>query len=496
MLKICRGPGPVEPWVPLLRRRISLFWAGDQRWFSGEISAGRWFDYACSIQETQVHYDDGESRWHRLDKETYRWIDMTTSVQDKQVLRDYPTGTASHRTPVDPFGCCAGGPGATYPCDKCHKWFHHTCDAGLSIVGIRMCKGCHEVPGGSSIPRRSCTTATAIPLPADAPPPPLPPPPVPPPPKFLYRAFAALLPGSEVRMDSMAGFLPEPARPVCASPAPTRMVAPEVHVLHGWHKRSCWLSATTGLAEALAFAMFAHAKEGVTPFSPKRKQTEPAPARRLRNANPEPIVKIETTKIAPAGGRESVRTVRLDSEMAADAAGVCARRARSNAIEVREVIFDGFVHADAVAAVYAINLRRGWCARLPRFTKDWMEFVHPACFSNYLEMLYREYRSDGAQWVSAPGCPGRLLELPTELQDEMLRNGRALLRSYNQPLAFGDRVEAQFGVDNDELWFPATVDRVHPDGSLDVVYDDNKVERAKPTCRVRRLDGEWHVGLV
>jgi len=240
--------------------------------------------------------------------------------------------------------------------------------------------------------------------------------------------------------------------------------------------------------------MFAHAKEGVTPFSPKRRKTVPALARRPRGANPEPIVQFETGQIAPAGGREITRVVRLDSEEAASAAGVRARRARSNAIEVREVLFDGSVHA--VCAVYAVNLRRGLCARLPRFKKDWMEIVHPACFSDYLEALHREYSSDGARWVPAPSASGHLLELPSQLIDELHSNGEALLRAYLHPLAFGDRIEAQYGVGSDEMWFPGTVDHVRPDGAVDVIYDDDEFEFAKPPGRVRRLPGEWHVGLV
>ena len=291
----------------------------------------------------------------------------------------------------------------------------------------------------------------------------------------------------------MEGLLPNAARPVCGSLAPGRMVAPEEHVLEGWQKRSCWLSATTGLAEALAFAMFAHAKEGATPFSSKRCRTAPAPPRRPREANPEPIVQLRTAALAPAGGRDVVRTVRLDDERAADAAGVHAPTARCNAIEVREVLFDGLAHADAVTAVYAVDLRRGLSARLPRFRKDWMEIVHPARFSEYLEMLHHEFERDGAKWVAAPAdAEGNVLELPAQLHDEMLANGQALVAAYKQPMVFGDRVEAHFGTSDDELWFPAVVDRVHSGGgSMDVIYDDNEFEYGKPPSRVRRLPGLW-----
>ena len=138
-------------------------------------------------------------------------------------------------------------------------------------------------------------------------------------------------------------------------------------------------------------------------------------------------------------------------------------------------------------AVFAIDLRKGLCARLPRFTKDWMEIVHPSRFSDYLEMLYREFQQDGARWVAAPGAPGYLLELPEELRSEMLVNGQVLVSDYKRPLAFGDRVEAQFGEREDEAWYLGTIDRVRADGLVDVIYDDNDFEFSKPAGRVRRI---------
>ena len=383
------------------------------------------------------------------------------------------------------FACCAvRHHESRWSCDTCRRWYHNACHEGQKLQGIRMCRDCAASVGVYSAYPRSHVSAAAAPS--------TPPPPAEPlaslePPKHVYRAFASMLPGSAQPMDSMEGLLPDPWRPVCVSPEPGKLVTPEEHVLHGYHKRSCWLSATTGLAEALAFTMFAHAKEGATPFSRKRRRTDPPPARRPANANPEPIVKIATDLVAPAGGRSTVRLVRLDSESAASAAGLCAARSRSNAVEVREVIFDGAVHAGAVAAVFAVDLRGGLCARLPRFHKDWMEIVHPP-YASYLEMLFREYEGDGAKWVPAPGASGYLLELPGALQDELLANGQALVRAYKQPLAFGDRVEAQYGLDDEEWWWPATVDRVRPHG-CDVIYDDDDVECNKPLSRVRRLPG-------
>ena len=94
-----------------------------------------------------------------------------------------------------------------------------------------------------------------------------------------------------------------------------------------------------------------------------------------------------------------------------------APTAQCKAIEAREVLLDGLVHADAVTTVYAVDLCRGLSARLPRFRKDsWMEIVHPARLSEYLEMLHHEFERDGAKWVAAPAdAEGNILELPAQL---------------------------------------------------------------------------------
>ena len=53
--------------------------------------------------------------------------------------------------------------------------------------------------------------------------------------------------------------------------------------------------------------------------------------------------------------------------------------------------------------------------------------------------------------------------------------------------AVGDRVEAQFGLDDDELWWPGTVHKVRKGGCVDVAYDDGDFEKRKPLSRVRPL---------
>jgi len=48
-------------------------------------------------------------------------------------------------------------------------------------------------------------------------------------------------------------------------------------------------------------------------------------------------------------------------------------------------------------------------------------------------------------------------------------------------------VMAQFGVDDDEAWFPGVVATVHADGRIDVQYDDGDTEERKDPTRVTEL---------
>jgi len=52
----------------------------------------------------------------------------------------------------------------------------------------------------------------------------------------------------------------------------------------------------------------------------------------------------------------------------------------------------------------------------------------------------------------------------------------------------GDRVEALF--DEDEEWYPATVDKVNKDGTFTVIWDEDGDEPAKVRPKSMRLDGE------
>ena len=55
----------------------------------------------------------------------------------------------------------------------------------------------------------------------------------------------------------------------------------------------------------------------------------------------------------------------------------------------------------------------------------------------------------------------------------------------------GRRCLAQYGVDTDELWFKATVSRVHHTDLgqwVDVKYDDGDIETEKPIKRVKPLE--------
>ena len=55
----------------------------------------------------------------------------------------------------------------------------------------------------------------------------------------------------------------------------------------------------------------------------------------------------------------------------------------------------------------------------------------------------------------------------------------------------GRRCFAQYGVDNDELWFRATVTKIHRNDVgqwADVQYDDGDVETMKPIKRIKALE--------
>ena len=155
---------------------------------------------------------------------------------------------------------------------------------------------------------------------------------------------------------------------------------------------------------------------------------------------------------------------------------------------------------------------------MPRYTKDWMEIVHPTSFSDYIDKLHDEYAQDGACW--GPPAPesgmGPQLELPPALIQEMRANGELLVRGLRRPadadaalaeppssssscvatdaacaqasagFVFGDRVEMLRGGQCDKgsaracsgtaQWVRAVVDHAYADGSCDLTCDDRVVE--------------------
>jgi hypothetical protein len=48
-------------------------------------------------------------------------------------------------------------------------------------------------------------------------------------------------------------------------------------------------------------------------------------------------------------------------------------------------------------------------------------------------------------------------------------------------------IQAQFGLDADELWWPGTVRKLRKGGCVDIAYDDGDFEKRKPLARVRPL---------
>lgn len=74
----------------------------------------------------------------------------------------------------------------------------------------------------------------------------------------------------------------------------------------------------------------------------------------------------------------------------------------------------------------------------------------------------------------------RITEAHNE-EDAAVRKGKVTA------MVVGQRVVAQWGVSNDEAWFPGVVAAVHADGRIDVSYDDGDSEERKDPERVTEL---------
>ena len=84
-------------------------------------------------------------------------------------------------------------------------------------------------------------------------------------------------------------------------------------------------------------------------------------------------------------------------------------------------------------------------------------------------------------------------DAPTEgagIADEsQLAAGSTEPKRLRGELEVGDRVEAQYGAGEHELWWPGEITLIWTNGDVDVRYDDGDIEKQKPRGRVRPLRG-------
>ena len=149
-----------------------------------------------------------------------------------------------------------------------------------------------------------------------------------------------------------------------------------------------------------------------------------------------------------------------------------------DAEEAAEQAAEAEAEAEATAAKPS-NRPRG---RAPK-GKSWdtSQGSWVAAGANELQLKERRARAQperlNAQTLIAP-AHYRQRTTETREEDTAVRKGK---------VKAGMRVMAQFGVDDDEAWFPGVVATVHADGRIDVQYDDGDTEERKDPTRVTEL---------
>ena len=86
--------------VEVVRRRLKIWWEGDQRWYSGVVA-----QFGIVNSHHLLHYDDGEVKWHDLAHEEHhgqlKWIDVVAPAQRRRPRTDDDVET----------NCVSGGQG-------------------------------------------------------------------------------------------------------------------------------------------------------------------------------------------------------------------------------------------------------------------------------------------------------------------------------------------------------------------------------------------------
>ena len=212
-------------------------------------------------------------------------------------------------------------------------------------------------------------------------------------------------------------------------------------MLHGYSRRSPWVSTSTTRESALLYAIWLHAKAGPTPRAPphvhaklsqvccrwfgsgwggalrispprasqeraRRLEAARAPANMWEAQLSEYIIEIDRDEL-PEGSVVSLETTR-DRAAAKVRDWKAARRSQA----LCEVLINCPVTVSSVRAAYRVDFLATYGSRLARFKKDYFAMVSPKdlgmpAWDTMRARLFSEFAAEGARWVD-----GGEVELP------------------------------------------------------------------------------------
>ena len=250
--------------------------------------------------------------------------------------------------------------------------------------------------------------------------------------ELLWRAFETLLPDRLPQQDCATALRAGAAADACVCRADLthRRCDPWEHVRRGYSQPSQWLSASSQLSAALAFACWMHAKCGPTPAQSRvgaggEVREHPFPARPAREgwvAKEAPAV-VGLSRRALAA---TCRLVSLDTGEGRKSAGAREAAMSRRAAALHEVLIGGIVRRGHVREVLVADFTRPYGRRLQRFTQDYFGMVKlggesaPGCYHAWYRAVQAEFAAEGAVF----GADGGLM-LPPVLVEELRANARA-----------------------------------------------------------------------
>jgi sister-chromatid-cohesion protein PDS5 len=76
------GPVEVDPHAPAgnsaVGHRVRVWWPLEKRFFSGKV-----VEFAVSLNEHRVSYDDGDVEWIRIDRERIEWLTTADNTRNR-----------------------------------------------------------------------------------------------------------------------------------------------------------------------------------------------------------------------------------------------------------------------------------------------------------------------------------------------------------------------------------------------------------------------------